>query len=185
MRILYTETETNKFLKSKFKSIKQKKINFFDKKLDRMQKLSSFEINGYLKNTLLRDSDVMSMSHSLELRPILLDHPLVEYVFSLPEKLKLKASFPKKLFVDSVSELIPTFLRKRKKLGFEMPFVNWMNGPLNNRFIKIFNSDVALNILSEKFRRTIISQIKRKKCNRRLWAIGVFLSWLEKNSIEL
>ena len=114
LRILYTEEEIDKFLNSKFKSINHNRINFFDKNLDRMQKLSSFEINGYLKNTLLRDSDVMSMSHSLELRPILLDHPLVEYVFSLPEKLKLKANFPKKLFVDSVSEIIPRSLRKRK-----------------------------------------------------------------------
>lgn len=185
LRILYTEDETEKFLNSKYKPVKHNRTNFFDTNLDRMQKLSSFEINGYLKNTLLRDSDVMSMSHSLELRPILLDHPLVEYVFSLPEKLKLEANSPKKLFVDSVSEFIPKSLRKRKKLGFEMPFVSWMNGPLNDRFIKIFNSDFALNILSEKFRRKIISQIKRKKCNRRLWAVGVFLCWLEKNSIEL
>ena len=66
-----------------------------------------------------------------------------------------------------------------------MPFVNWMNGPLNSKFIKIFNSYAASNILSEKFRRSMINQIKRKKCNRRLWAVGVFLYWLEKNKIEL
>ena len=31
-------------------------------------------------NTLLRDTDAMSMRHSLEVRVPLLDHPLVEYV---------------------------------------------------------------------------------------------------------
>ena len=58
-------------------------------------------------NTLLRDNDVLSMAHSLEVRPVLLDHPLVELVFSLPDNYKIRNGLLKSVFVDSVKALYP------------------------------------------------------------------------------
>ena len=45
-------------------------------------------LRSYHVNTLLRDTDAMSMRHSLEVRVPFLDSPLVEYVLSLPEAAK-------------------------------------------------------------------------------------------------
>src|SRR3990170_2804954 len=46
--------------------------------------VSLLEMRTYMVNTLLRDTDAMSMFHSLEVRVPLLDHPLVEFVTALP-----------------------------------------------------------------------------------------------------
>ena len=75
------------------------------KDADSTQQMTYFELNTYLRSTLLRDSDVMSMAHGLEIRPLLLDHVLVEFVYSLPERIKLSPAYPKKLFVDSVLKM--------------------------------------------------------------------------------
>ena len=46
--------------------------------------LSWLEVNFYMANQLLKDTDFMSMRHSIEVRVPFLDHLLVEYVSSLP-----------------------------------------------------------------------------------------------------
>ena len=58
--------------------------------MDDFTKVSWLELRSYLVNTLLRDTDAMSMQHSLEVRVPFLDLPLVEYMLSLPESEKLK-----------------------------------------------------------------------------------------------
>ena len=57
--------------------------------------ISRLELTRYMRNQLLRDSDVMSMAQSIELRVPFLDHRLVEDVLSLPQAVKRNASTPK------------------------------------------------------------------------------------------
>jgi asparagine synthase (glutamine-hydrolysing) len=52
--------------------------------LDLLNQASALELGGYLTNTLLRDTDVMSMAHGLEVRVPLLDHLLIERVLQIP-----------------------------------------------------------------------------------------------------
>ena len=60
----------------------------------------------YMGNQLLRDTDVMSMRHSLEVRVPLLDDRLVERVLAMPAGVKVGAG-NKPLLVDSVGDLLP------------------------------------------------------------------------------
>jgi asparagine synthase (glutamine-hydrolysing) len=92
--------------------------------------VSYFEILHYLCNMLLRDTDVMGMSQSLEIREPLLDHELVEYVASLPAELKAPRGATKALMVDALGTDIPRWVATRKKMGFALPFARWMHGPL-------------------------------------------------------
>ncbi len=101
-----------------------------------IQKISKFELDNYLLNTLLRDADVLSMANSLEVRPILLDHKLVEFAFSLNDSYKIRDGQLKSIFVDSIKDIIPFEVWQRKKSGFEMPFAIWMNGILIKGFWK-------------------------------------------------
>ena len=55
---------------------------------DRFMQVSWLELRSYLVNTLLRDTDAMSMRYSLEVRVPFLDSPLVEYVLALPARVK-------------------------------------------------------------------------------------------------
>ena len=63
--------------------------------MDDFTAVSWLELRSYLLNTLLRDTDAMSMRHSLEVRVPFLDAPLVEYVLSLPENAKRPTPRPR------------------------------------------------------------------------------------------
>ena len=105
-----------------------------------ISKISALEIETYLQNVLLRDSDQMGMANSLEIRVPFLDHNLVEYVLSLPNELKFPSS-PKKLLIDSTNGWIPDEIIHRKKMGFVLPWENWMKNEL-----RFFCEESILNL---------------------------------------
>jgi asparagine synthase (glutamine-hydrolysing) len=76
-----------------------------------------------MRNQLLRDSDVMSMSCGLELRVPFADHTLVDTVASVPAARRLQPG--KRLLVDAVPE-IPDWVAGRPKRGFVFPFEQWL-----------------------------------------------------------
>jgi asparagine synthase (glutamine-hydrolysing) len=90
--------------------------------------LSHAELLNYTNNQLLRDTDVMSMAHSLEVRVPFLDHRLVEFVLRLPMAYKtLRSPYPKPLLHRTVQHLLPDEVRERRqKSGFTFPFDRWL-----------------------------------------------------------
>ncbi len=130
---------------------------------DVIQRVSSLEFSNYLCDTLLRDVDAVSMWHSLEVRPVLLDHELVEFVFNLPGNYKIRNGKFKSVFVDAIKDLIPAQVWQSPKRGFEMPFVHWMDGVLNSRFAEILESDQAKSIFCEKYRNKLRRAVKKRK----------------------
>lgn len=113
--------------------------------------LSFMEMSRYLKNQLLKDTDFMSMRHSVETRVPYLDHVLVECVASAPEALKVERGVPKPLLVKPLLDVLPREVVYRKKQGFTFPFDLWVKrgarghfedavaeGRINRRFAKKF-----------------------------------------------
>ncbi len=84
------------------------------------------EFTHYLQNQLLKDTDVMSMAHSVEARVPYLDHRLVEYVAGLPSAVKLDGDRPKPLLLDALGDALPREVWNRPKMGFTFPFGPWM-----------------------------------------------------------
>lgn len=101
--------------------------------LDRFTAVSWLELRSYLLNTLLRDTDAMSMRHSLEVRVPFLDTPLVEYILSLPESAKLDRSRPKALLVRAMADLLPEEIVAQRKRTFTFPWERWLRGELGER----------------------------------------------------
>lgn len=93
--------------------------------------VSALELQYYLHDTLLRDTDQMSMAHALEVRVPFLDHDLVEHVLSLPDKGKLGKA-PKQLLIDAFPDLLPPEVVYRKKMGFAFPWAEWLRGALKD-----------------------------------------------------
>jgi asparagine synthase (glutamine-hydrolysing) len=87
-------------------------------------------MRGYMADVLLRDSDVMSMRHSLELRVPFVDRPLVRWLAGQPVAFKHTPGRPKSALADAVRDLLPPELLTRKKRGFTLPYALWMRGPL-------------------------------------------------------
>jgi len=90
---------------------------------------SALELSNYLRDTLLRDADVMSMRHALEVRVPLVDHVLVEHVMRLPASIKLDRKVNKPLLTKAVGDLPDNVLHK-PKMGFCLPIGDWLRGPL-------------------------------------------------------
>jgi asparagine synthase (glutamine-hydrolysing) len=103
------------------------------RQLDSFAAVSCLEAQSYLVNTLLRDTDSMSMAHSLEVRVPFLDHPLVEFVTHLPQEVKLGKGVPKALLVAALGDLLPPEVVHQSKRGFTFPWAAWLRGPLKER----------------------------------------------------
>jgi asparagine synthase (glutamine-hydrolysing) len=85
--------------------------------------ISWLELSRYMRNQLLRDSDVMSMYCGLELRVPLVDRQLLESIATIPSSLRLQLG--KKLLTQAVPE-IPSWIIDQPKRGFYFPYEQWM-----------------------------------------------------------
>jgi asparagine synthase (glutamine-hydrolysing) len=104
--------------------------------LDAVNAHSLLELALYLGNMLLRDTDQMSMAHSLEVREPLLDHELVDTVARLPGALKLAPSRHgrvKGLLLDALPAPLPDEVVRRPKMGFIFPWEHWLRQELRGR----------------------------------------------------
>lgn len=94
--------------------------------LSLQNKASWMEFNLYMQNQLLRDADVMSMAHGIELRVPFLDKEVVKYVLSLSSDVKYNGTRRKQLLIDAFDNTLPERVWKRKKMGFSFPFAEWL-----------------------------------------------------------
>ena len=95
-----------------------------------MQQVSWCELTGYMRNTLLRDSDAFSMAHALELRVPFIDGEVAAAAFGVADSLKLSRGASKPLLVEATRDLLPEDVWNRPKQGFVLPFAAWMRGSL-------------------------------------------------------
>ena len=106
-------------------------------------KVSFFELNMYMKNQLLRDTDVFGMANSLEIRVPFLDKELVDYVLKIKPEEKYDAHINKIILADALKELLPREIYDRPKMGFTLPFEYWFRKNIDK-----FQID---SIVKEKF----------------------------------
>ena len=90
------------------------------------EKASYFELDWYMKNQLLKDTDYMSMWHGLEVRVPFLDKEFLNVVFAIDPAIRFENPGSKKLLIDSFNDLLPAEIWQRKKQGFSFPFNDWM-----------------------------------------------------------
>lgn len=76
---------------------------------------------------LLRYADRNAMAHSREVRLPFLSHHLVDYVFSLPDNMKLRNGYTKYILRKSMESILPKSITWRiDKIGYEPPQSNWL-----------------------------------------------------------
>jgi asparagine synthase (glutamine-hydrolysing) len=97
---------------------------------DAFQTISAWELRTYMADVLLRDSDVMSMAHSLELRVPFIDAPFIEWLWAQPARFKTGGGQTKAALGAALGDLLPGEIRRREKHGFTLPFAVWMRREL-------------------------------------------------------
>jgi asparagine synthase (glutamine-hydrolysing) len=152
--------------------------------LDRFTQVSWLELRSYLVNTLLRDTDAMSMRNSLEVRVPFLDTPLVEYVLGLPESVKRGARGSKALLVEALGDLLPEEIVNQPKRTFTFPWEHWMRGKLGER-VAIGLGDWAPALeanLDHKFAQGVWRNFLRGRTTwSRPWSLYVLNEWVKRN----
>ena len=97
--------------------------------LEHMQLL---DMTAYLPDDILQKVDRASMAVSLEVRPPLLDHRVVEFAWSLPRHLRVRKGATKWLLRRVLDRYVPRNLVERPKAGFAIPLASWLRGPLRD-----------------------------------------------------
>jgi len=154
--------------------------------MDPVRETSRLELGTYLVNTLLRDVDATAMVSGLEVRPVLLDHHLAEFVFALPSRLKLDTAVNKPALVRAVCDLLPGALARRPKAGFELPLRRWLAGPLRERARAAFDGEQARAVFSAAFLARTRGELARGECaSMGTWGHVVLLEWMRASRCEL
>lgn len=122
--------------------------------------VSRLELTRYMRNQLLRDSDVMSMAQGLELRVPFLDLPLVDTLARIPAAMRLQAG--KRFLLQAVPE-VPDWVANQPKRGFLFPFEQWLGTEWREVFAALdHTSPVPMQTWYRK------------------WAVFVFERWRER-----
>ncbi|MGI9166337.1 MAG: asparagine synthase (glutamine-hydrolyzing) [Pyrinomonadaceae bacterium] len=103
------------------------------------------DIMTYLPNDLLVKVDIATMAVSLEARSPFLDHHVIEFAASLPERLKLRGPTTKYLLKRVLKKLLPAENLSRRKMGFGVPIGLWFRGKLQPFLRETVLSEKALN----------------------------------------
>jgi asparagine synthase (glutamine-hydrolysing) len=146
-----------------------------------------------MANTLLRDTDAMSMAHSLEVRVPFVDPVVADFVLGLPGAWKVNGDtgvVPKPLLADVLTDLLPGEFLTRKKMGFTLPFEKWMCGQLREEISGAFADDDRLTSAGVKPK--ISAEIWQRFLRSpkavgwsRPWSLYVLAKWCEINQVSL
>ena len=100
---------------------------------DPLALIQYLDLKTYLVGDINTKVDRASMAHSLEVREPLMDHLLVEWLATLPSRLKVKGGQGKYLLKKSQEPHLPAAVLYRPKMGFAVPLAKWFRGPLRGR----------------------------------------------------
>ncbi|MGH9732652.1 MAG: asparagine synthase (glutamine-hydrolyzing) [Candidatus Acidiferrales bacterium] len=153
-----------------------------------LNRFLSLDQKCYLPDDILYKSDRMSMAHSVELRPPFLDHRLVEFAASLPEKFKINGSRQKYLLRELMKRKLPGFILHRKKIGLDIPTHDWLRGVLRPMLLDTLTPEAIKQ--TKLFHAGTIQTFIRDHMERRanmgfhLWGLMILFLWMKKWKIQ-
>ncbi len=164
-------------------------INEKIENLEMFDALSYLETSLYCQQTLLRDSDVMGMKNSIEIRVPYLDRRVVDFVNSVPSEFKYDNKRPKSLLLDAARGNVRESIWKRPKQGFVFPMEDWFKNDLKSfgeerlfdsvKLIEIGFDFDTIKTLWNDFQ----SSNKRVSWSR-IWSLIILSDWCERNEIH-
>ncbi|RZK35793.1 MAG: asparagine synthase, partial [Pedobacter sp.] len=129
LRGIFTPVEISQLLNLPIAKVDQVLMNINVSSPDHLkpeEEASWLEINLYMQNQLLKDTDTMSMQHGVEVRVPFLDEDLIALAGRIKSDIKFSGKQPKQLLIDSFKALLPKATWARPKMGFTFPFQKWL-----------------------------------------------------------
>ena len=158
--------------------------------LSLLQRVSWYELAGYMRNTLLRDSDVLSMAHGLELRVPFIDSAVAGASTAVDDDCKLAHGVSKPLLVAALGGRLPREVWDRPKRGFELPFARWLGHELREEVGRALTSDEGTRRvgLDAGATRDVWLDFLGGRAGvswSRPWALYTLIRWAEHNDLAV
>jgi asparagine synthase (glutamine-hydrolysing) len=138
----------------------------------------------YLPNDLLVKVDIASMAVSLEARSPFLDHHVIEFAASLPEKMKLRGMTGKYLLKRMLKPLLPAEILGRRKMGFGVPIGHWLRGEMQGMMRETLLSDKAMarGLFNPQAVHALVEEHTSGQLDHshRLWTLLMLELWFER-----
>ncbi len=156
---------------------------------DALAQIQYLDIKTYLVGDINTKVDRASMAHSLEVREPLMDHPLVEWLATLPNDMKIRGQEGKFLFKKAMEPHLPNDVLYRPKMGFSVPLARWFRGPLRERVQQALTSPIMAD--SGVFDMPMLARIVadhqsgRRDYSSPIWTLLMFESFLRRSQGEM
>ncbi len=155
-----------------------------------LERLAYMDVEAHLQPRLLRDLDAMSMAHSLEVRPVFLDHRLVEFVLRVPAAVRMQQ---KRLLFEAAKRFVPerllADLEARPKRTFTFPLARWISQDLRPMVEETFSARqlasagvLHADAVQSLWRR--YEQIPDQVGWSRIWNLFVLVRWCEMMGVR-
>ena len=138
------------------------------------------ELSQYLRNQLLRDTDQMSMAHSVEVRVPLLDDAVVAAALRVPAEVRNQ---PRKRLLQRAAGIYVS----GPKQTFTLPFDTWMRGPLREPVSEaLLSSELPLGWLATpRARRELWQAFEQRRVHwSRPWAVAILRLWADVHGLR-
>jgi asparagine synthase (glutamine-hydrolysing) len=149
---------------------------------DPLALIQYLDLKTYLVGDINTKVDRASMAHSLEVREPLMDHPLVEWLATLPSHLKIRSGEAKYLLKKSQEPYLPGDVLYRPKMGFAVPLAQWLRGPLRGKVRQSVLGErlVGSEIFDERVLRRLVDghESARSDYSTPLWTLLMFDAFL-------
>ena len=153
------------------------------KNADDLTKMQYLDLHLWQPLDILRKADRMTMANSLELRVPYLDREVWKVARAIPSELKMSGQSTTKVPLRQAAiPLLPDDWIKRPKVGFPVPFIqwlreekyyNWAKGLLSQDYVaEFFDRDCLLDLLERHYS-------GREKTHRKLYTVLSFLIWYQ------
>ena len=154
---------------------------------DPLSLIQYLDLKTYLVGDINTKVDRASMAHSLEVREPLMDHPLVEWLATLPSSFKLRAGEGKWLFKKAMEPYLPNEVLYRPKMGFAVPLASWLRGPLRQRVRDAVLGDslAGTDFFDRGYLRQLIEQHQSgsRDNSAPLWSLLMFDAFLRQPGV--
>ncbi|MDD2434668.1 MAG: asparagine synthase (glutamine-hydrolyzing) [Bacilli bacterium] len=182
---IFDDKEAKKIVTEPYKhgpNFKEITKPIFDKvkNKDDVTKMQYLDMHLWLPHDILLKADKMTMAHSIEVRAPLLDIEVMKIASKIPTNYKISHGTTKYIFRECTNKELPEEWAKRPKLGFPVPFTQWIKEDKYYNLIKkeftqsytkeFFNQDEILKLLEDHYH-------NKTNNGRKIWTIYAFLLW--------
>jgi asparagine synthase (glutamine-hydrolysing) len=153
-----------------------------------LQRYLTVDQNYYLPDDILYKTDRMSMAHSLEVRPPFLDHRIVEFAATLPQRLKIRGGTQKFVLRELMRGKLPERVLNRKKTGFDIPTHDWFRGVLRGLLMETVTPEAvaATGVFDGRAIEALIRDHMERRINAgyHLWGLLTLFLWMKRWKVE-